>query len=92
MIGFPANNGSHRSLCGSFLLVFGVLLAWFTTACPVRSSTLVDTVIGEMSLSIRFSRSRVLLPLDVTVGEEDEHEEDVEQCLSCLEGVIEGEG
>ena len=26
------------------------------------------------------------------VGEEDELEEDAEQCLSCLEGVIEVEG
>ena len=32
-----------------------------------------------MSLSIRSSRSRVSLPLDVTVGDEDELEEDVEQ-------------
>ena len=30
-----------------------------------------------MSLSIRFSRSRVSLPLDVTVGDEDELEEDM---------------
>ena len=37
------------------------------------------TVTGEMSLSIRSSRSRVSLPLDVTVGDEDELEEDVEQ-------------
>ena len=58
---------------------FWKLLAWFTTGCPVRSSTLVDTVSGEMSLSIRFSRSRVSLPLDVTVSDEDELEEDVEQ-------------
>ena len=35
--------------------------------------------------------SRVSLSLDVVVGEEDELEEDVEQCLSCLEGVIEVE-
>ena len=37
--------------------------------------------------------SRVSLSLDAAaVGEEDELEEDVEQCLSCLEGVIEVEG
>ena len=50
-----------------------------TTGCPDRSSTLVDTVTGEMSLSIRSSRSRVSLPLDVAVGDKDELEEDVEQ-------------
>ena len=65
-------------------------MAWSTTGCPVLSSTLeIDTVTGEMSLSIRFSRSRVSLPLDVTVGEEDELEEDVEQFLSCPERVLE---
>ena len=58
---------------------FWILLAWFTTGCPDRSSTLVDTVTGEMSLSIQSSRSRISLPLDVTVGDEDELEEDVEQ-------------
>ena len=42
-----------------------------------------------MSLSIRSFRSRVLVSL--TVGDEDELEEDVEQCLSCLEGVIDVE-
>ena len=57
---------------------FGIILAWFTTGCPDRSSTLVDTVTGEMSLSIRSSRSRVSLPFDVTVGDEDELEEDVD--------------
>ena len=47
---------------------------------------------GELSLSVRSSLSRVSLSLDVAVvGEEDELEEDVEQCLSCLEGVIEVE-
>ena len=50
------------------------------------SSTVVNTVTGEMSLSIRSSRSRVLVSL--AVGDEDELEEDVEQCLSCLEGVL----
>ena len=73
------HNGLHRYICGSFMWFLGILLAWFTTGCSVRSSTLVDTVTGEMSLSIRFSRSRVSLPLDVTVGDEDELEEDVEQ-------------
>ena len=68
---------------------FWILLAWFTTGCPDRSSTIVDTVTGEMSLSIWSSRSLVLLPLDVTVGDEDELEEDVEQWLPCLERVLE---
>ena len=40
-----------------------------------------------MSLSIRSSRSRVLVSL--TAGDEDELEEDVEQLLTCLEGVLE---
>ena len=64
-------------------------MAWFTTGCPDRSSTLVDTVTGEISLSIRSSRSRVSLPLDGSVGDEDDLEEDVEQWLSCLESVLE---
>ena len=40
-----------------------------------------------MSLSIRSSRSRVKISL--TVGDEDELEEDVEQRLSCLESLLE---
>ena len=39
-----------------------------------------------MSLSTRCSRSRVWISL--TVGEEDEVEEDAEEWLSCLEGVL----
>ena len=58
---------------------FGDLLAWSTSGLPDLSSTVVDTVTGETSLSIRSSRSRVSLPLDVTVGDEDELEEDVDQ-------------
>ena len=38
---------------------------------------MVETVTGEMPLSVRSSCSRVLVSL--TVGEEDELEEDVEQ-------------
>ena len=52
-------------------------MAWSTSGLPDLSSTVVDTVTGEMSLSIRSSRSRVLVSL--TVGDEDELEEDVEQ-------------
>ena len=44
---------------------------------PDLSSTVVDTVTGEMSLSVRSSRSRVLVSL--TVRDEDELEEDAEQ-------------
>ena len=40
-----------------------------------------------MSLSIRSCRFRVLVSL--TVGEEDQLDEDVEQWLSCLESVLE---
>ena len=58
--------------------------------CPVLSSTLeLDTGTGEVSLSVRSSLSPVSLSLDDVVGEEDELEEDVDQCLSCLEGVLE---
>ena len=73
------HNGLPRSILGSLLLVWGILLAWFTTGCSVLSSTLVDTVTGEASLLVRSSLSRVSLSLDVAVGEEDELEEDVEQ-------------
>ena len=70
-----------------FSIVFGVLLAWSTSGLPDLSSTVVDTVTGEGSLSIRSSRSRVLVSL--TVGDEGESEEDVEQWLSWLESVFE---
>ena len=53
------NTGFPSSIVVPFLFGFWVLLAWFTTGCPDRSSTLVDTVTGEMSLSVRSSRSRV---------------------------------
>ena len=64
-----------------------------TTGFPVLPSTLeLDTSTGEESISLRSSLSRVSLSLEtVVLGEEDEHEEDVEQCLSCLEGVIDVE-
>ena len=70
-----------------FLLGFGFLLAWSISGRPDRSSTVVDTVTGEKSLSVRSSRSRVLISL--TVGDEDDLEEDVEQWLPCLESVLE---
>ena len=83
------NNGSLCSLLGSLLFVFRFLLAWSISGRPNLSSTVVVTVTGEMSLSIRYSRSRVSLSLDVTVGDEDELEEDVGRSISCLEGVLE---
>ena len=61
----------------SFLFGFWILLAWSISGRPYRSSTIVDTVTGEMSLSVRSSYSRVLVSL--TVSDEDELEEDVEQ-------------
>ena len=70
-------SANNCSLLGSFLFGFGFLLAWSISGRPDRSSTVVDTVTGEMSLSVRSSRSRVLISL--TVGDEDELEEDVEQ-------------
>ena len=65
-----------------------------TTGFTVLSSTLeLDTGTGEVSLSVRSPLSRVSLSLDIAVvGEEDQLEEDVERCLSCLEGVIKVEG
>ena len=63
----------------------GALFYWFlkfywlgqTSALHDLSSTVVDTVTGEVSLSIRASRSRVLVSL--SVDDEDELEEYVEQ-------------
>ena len=55
----------------------------------VLSSTLkLDTGTGEASLSVRSSLSRVSQSHDVDVGEGDELEDDVEQGLSCLQGVL----
>ena len=73
----------------SVVLAFGFLemwLAWSTSGLTDLSSTVVDTVTAEMSLWILSSRSRVLVSL--SVGDEDELEED-EQWLSFLESVLE---
>ena len=59
----------------SFLFVLVVLLAWISSSRPDLSSTAVDTCTVEMSLSVRSSRSLVFVSL--TVGDEDELEEDV---------------
>ena len=48
-----------------------------SSGCPDRSSTKLDTCTGEKLLSIRSSRSRVCISL--TVGEEDEVEDDDEE-------------
>ena len=58
----------------SFLFGFRVFVG-LVTGRPDRSSTEVDTVTGEMSLSVRSSRSRILISL--AVGDDDELEEDV---------------
>ena len=81
---------SFSFVFGGFWVGLGLLVIGFT-ANPVLSSTFgLDTGTGGESLSLRSSLSRVSLSLDVAVvGEEDELEEDVEQCLSCLEGVLE---
>ena len=62
-------------------------MAWSISGLPDLSSNEVDTVTGEMSLSVRSPLSRVLVSL--TVGEEDEVEEDDEESLPCPESVLE---
>ena len=65
----PFNNGSSRSFCGSFFIVFGVLLVWSTSGLlPDLSSTVVDhshwrdvtfnSIISFSSLSITYCRWR----------------------------------
>ena len=61
----------------SFLLVFGILLAWSSSGFPELSSTNSDTGTGEMSLLVTSSRSRT--DTSPTVGEEGEDEEDDEE-------------
>ena len=60
-----------------FYLVFGFLVAWVSLGRPDLSSTEFDTCTGEVSLLISSSRCRVSISL--TVGEEDEVEEDDEE-------------
>ena len=60
-----------------FIWFLEFLLAWSTSGRSDLSSTAIDMCTGEMSLSIRSSRSRVSVSL--TVGDEDELEEDVQQ-------------
>ena len=71
----------------SFLLVFGVWLAWSASGFPELSSTDLDTGTGEMSLLVTSSLSRT--DNSPTVGEEGEDEEDDEEGLSCVKGVLE---
>ena len=61
----------------SFLLVFGILLAWSSSGLPDLSSTELDTGTGEMSLLGASSLSRT--GITPTVGEEGEDEEDEEE-------------
>ena len=57
-----------------------------------RSTRSHDTETGWQSVPHRTSRALVSLPLDTVVnGEVDELEEDGEQGLFCLEGVIDVE-
>ena len=71
----------------SFYLVFWILLAWVSSGLPELSSTNSDTGTGEMSLLDTSSRSRT--DKSPAVGEEGEDEEDDEERLSCLIGVLE---
>ena len=66
----------------SFLLDFGIWLAWVSTGFPVLSSTNSDTGTGEMSLLGASSLSRT--EISCTVGEGGEDEEDEEERLSCF--------
>ena len=69
------------------LFVFWGSLALVLSGCPDLSSTELDTCTGEMSLSVRSSRSRALV--SISAGDEDELEEDEEERLPCLESVLE---
>ena len=92
--GISEYNGSHRSVSWfSFLFVFGFLFGSVTgSPRSVRSTCELDTGAGWETIPLRSSRARFSPSLDtVVVGEVDELEEDVEQCLSCLEGVIDVE-
>ena len=61
----------------SFLLGFGISLAWISSGFPELSSTNLDTGTGEMSLLGASSLSRT--GISPTVGEEGEDEEDEEE-------------
>ena len=88
-------NGSLRTCSWfSFLFCFGVLVGLGNNGSPrsFRLTCELDTSTGWMSIPLRSSLSRLSLSLNtVVVGEVDELEKDVEQCLSYLEGVIEVE-
>ena len=86
--GMSAHNGSHRSIGGSSLFCLGFLVGLGNNGSTrsIRSTCELDT--GWESIPLRSSLSRVSLSHGVAVGDENEHEEDVEQCLSCLEIVV----
>ena len=70
----------------SFLLGFGISLAWISSGFTDLSSTNSDTGTGEMPLSSAYSLSRT--EISPTAGEESEDEEEEER-LSCFIGVRE---
>ena len=84
--GFQSTTGRSVPSWIPFYWVLGFHWDWLSSGRPDLSSTVVDTCTGEMSLSIRSSRSRVLVSL--TLGDKDELEEDDEEWLSCLESVL----
>ena len=93
--GMSEQNGSPRTCSWfSFVFSFGVLVGLGNNGSPrsFRLTCELDTSTGWMSIPLRSSLSRLSLSLNtVVVGEVDELEKDVEQCLSYLEGVIEVE-
>ena len=77
-----------------FIWVLDFWLAWSTGLLVLSVQHVhLTQILDRKSVQHKSSRALVSLSLDtVVVGEVDELEEDVEQCLSCLEGVIEVEG
>ena len=83
--GISEHNGLSRSIVVSFLIGFCFFLAWVSSSCPDLSSFVVDTITEEMSLSIRSSRSRVLVSLFVSDENKlEENEEEWLQSWKCL--------
>ena len=76
--GISEYNGLPSSIVASFFCVFGFYwLGFHQVALIYHQPNLTLALEREMSLSIRSSRSRVCISL--TVGEEDEVEEDDEE-------------
>ena len=85
--GISESHGLPRSIVVSFWLVFGISFAWISSGFLDLSSTNSDTGTGDISLLGASSLSRT--GISPTVGEEGEDEEDEEEWLSCLKGVLE---